>query len=41
MDRIAPQDRSNGKMRVSGSPEMIETTEIVKKGSWSARKKRL
>ena len=33
MDRVAPQDRSNGKMRVSGSPEMIETTEIVKKAA--------
>lgn len=33
MDRVAPQDRSNRKMRVSGSPEMIETAEIVKKAA--------
>ena len=33
MDRVAPQDRSNVKMRVSGSPEMIETAEIVKKAA--------
>ena len=38
MDRVAPQDRSNGKMRVSGSPEMIETTEIVKRQLVSSKK---
>ena len=38
MDRVAPQDRSNGKMRVSGSPEMIETTEIVKKAAGQLEK---
>ena len=32
------QDRSNGKMRVSGSPEMIETTEIVKRQLVSSKK---
>ena len=38
MDRVAPQDRSNGKMRVSGSPEMIETAEIVKKAAGQLEK---
>lgn len=38
MDRVAPQDRSNVKMRVSGSPEMIETAEIVKKAAGQLEK---